>query len=201
MGLIKVICKYLYAFALVSIAAAGQGQLPDSLARFNNRKHDSLYIIELNKLATDYLKINPHASRKIALHTAEVAQAINFKRGYARALNVIGNSFWYEGVYDLAQNYYLLAARQYQTIGDSIGLGQTYNNLGEVHKRMGEHTKALDFLFKAIKLKRRDSATYAITWYNIGELYNQSGKFAEAKKYFNQALTQALKDNNQRVTG
>lgn len=192
---------YTCAFALVIFLANGQSQLPDSLARFNNRKHDSLYVVELNQLASDYLKINPNASRRIALHTSEVSQQINFKRGYARALTVIGNSFWYEGIYDLAQNYYLLAARQYQIIGDSVGLGQAYNNLGEVYKRMGEYNKALDFLHQAVQLKKRDSSTYAITWYNMGELYNMVGKYEEAKRYFHLALTQALKDKNQRVTG
>lgn len=192
---------YTCAFVLASVLANGQAQLPDSLARFNTRKHDSIYVVELNQLATDYLKLNPNASRKIALHTSEISQQINFKRGYARALTIIGNSFWYEGVYDLAQNYYLLAARQYQAIGDSIGLGQAYNNLGEVYKRMGEYSKALEFLHRAIQLKKRDSATYAITWYNIGELYNQTGEYDEAVKYFNRALTLALKDKNQRVTG
>ncbi len=191
---------YTCLFTLLSVSVKGQVQLPDSLARFNNQKHDSLYVAELNQLASDYLKINPHASRRIALHTSEVSQKINFKRGYARALTIIGNSFWYEGVYDLAQNYYLLAARQYQSIGDSVGLGQAYNNLGEVYKRMKEYDKALRFLHQAMQLKKRDSATYAITWYNIGELYNQSGKFDEAKKYFHLALTQSLKDKNQRVT-
>lgn len=200
MAIIRLHCNLLIIF-LISLSAYAQVELPDSLSRFNSRKQDSLYVNELNKLASDYLKINPFASRRIALHTSEVSQRINLKRGYARALTIIGNSFWYEGVYDLAQNYYLLAARQYQSINDSVGLGQAYNNLGEVYKRTGDYNKALDYLQRAIQLKKRDSATYAITWYNLGELYNLSGNYAEAKKYFEMSLQQSQKDNNQRVTG
>ncbi|MCK6616712.1 MAG: tetratricopeptide repeat protein [Cyclobacteriaceae bacterium] len=183
----------------ISFSVAGQIQLPDSLARFNTRKRDSAYVIELNKLANEYMKINPSASRKIALHSSETAQQINYLKGYARSLTVIGNSFWYEGVYDLAQNYYLQAARQYQSLDDSIGLGQTYNNLGEVYKRMGEYNKALDFLLRSIQLKKKDTLTRAITLYNIGELYNQTGRFNEAKKYFQQSLIHATKNNDQRT--
>ncbi len=180
-------------------AATAQTPLPDSLARYKNRPLDSTYVHELNRLANNYLKINPYASRKIALHSAEAAQQINFSRGYARALTVIGNSFWYEGIYDLAQNYYLLAARQYQAIRDSLGLGQAYNNLGEVYKRMAEYNQALDFLLRSIQLKRKDSATRAITLYNIGELYNLLGQYEEAEKYFQQALATALRNKDQRT--
>ncbi|GIV37587.1 MAG: hypothetical protein KatS3mg032_1966 [Cyclobacteriaceae bacterium] len=189
----------LVLLGLLGQSARAQAQLPDSLSRYNSRPHDPVYVDELNRLANDYLKINPYASRKIALHCADVAQQINYNKGYARALTVTGNSFWYEGIYDLAQNYYLLAARQYQTINDSIGLGQTYNNLGEVYKRMAEYERALEFLHRSLQLKRKDSATLAITLYNIGELYNLLGKYKEAEKYFHQSLAQALKDNQQRT--
>ncbi len=184
---------------LFSMPAKPQAQLPDSLSRYTNRPHDSVYVDELNRLANDYLKINPYASRKIALHCAEVAQQINYNKGYARALTVTGNSFWYEGIYDLAQNYYLLAARQYQAIHDSIGLGQTYNNLGEVYKRMAEYERALEFLHRSLQLKGKDTATLPITLYNIGELYNLLGRNNEAEKYFQQSLSHALKINDQRT--
>lgn len=187
--------------AVLSIwyAAVAQIQLPDSLARFANRRRDSVFVAELNQLANEYLKINPYASRRIALHSAEAAQQINYSKGYARALTVIGNSFWYEGVYDLAQNYYLMAARQYQAADDSVGLGQTYNNLGEVYKRMGDYDKALTFLLQSLELKKKDTVTRAITLYNIGELYNHLGKVSDAKKYFNASLTHAMQNNNQRT--
>jgi tetratricopeptide (TPR) repeat protein len=194
----KVLCSG-FAVLIMCYAAVAQIQLPDSLARFGNRRRDSTYVAELNQLANEYLKINPFASRRIALHSSEAAQQINYTKGYARALTVIGNSFWYEGVYDLAQNYYLMAARQYQAVNDSVGLGQTYNNLGEVYKRMGDYDKALGFLLQSLQLKKKDTVTRAITLYNIGELYNLSGKVTDAKKYFNASLKHAMQNNNQRT--
>jgi tetratricopeptide (TPR) repeat protein len=173
--------------------------LPDSLSRYNQKPRNPAYVDELNLLANQYLKLNPYASRRIALHTAEVAKQLGYTKGYARALTVTGNSFWYEGVYDLAQNYYLLAARQYQNIHDSIGLAQTYNNLGEVFKRMHDYQRALDFLHRSLELKKKDTATRALTLYNIGELHNMMGNYALAEKYFNEALTYALQNNDQRT--
>src|SRR5688572_21081898 len=145
--------------------------LPDSIQqRFAGVKVDSNYVTRLNNLSTDYLKTNPALSRQIASYVIDVSPKIKFARGYARGLTVMGNSYWYEGIYEFAQNYYLLAARQYQSINDSIGLSQVYNNIGEVNKRLGETDKALEYLVRSLELKKNDS-TRDITLYNIGELY------------------------------
>ncbi|HRJ31773.1 MAG TPA: tetratricopeptide repeat protein [Cyclobacteriaceae bacterium] len=176
-----------------------QTPLPDSLSRFSKIPQDSNYVIALNKLATDVLRHNPIASRRIGQHVSEIARAIQFTKGYARALTVIGNSYWSEGVFELAQEYYFLAAREYQVAGDSVGWGQTYNNIGEVYKRLGEPQKALEFLLHSIELKKKDLTTRAITYYNIGELYYGIGDLKTAVTYFENSLSQALRDNNKRV--
>jgi len=164
-----------YSFIALSIFLAVNGWaqvlLPDSIEqKFIDTPRDSNYVIQLNSLATTYLKTNPSVTRRIASYTSEFAAKIKFTRGYARALTLLGNSYWYESIYEYAQNYYLLAARQYQSLNDSIGLGQVYNNIGEVNKRLGENEKALQYLLKSMELKKRGS-TRAITLYNIGELY------------------------------
>jgi tetratricopeptide (TPR) repeat protein len=191
----------LFVLLIHPVLLFAQVSLPDSLSHFNTLPRDSAYVIQLNKLANDYLKLNTYAARRIAQHASDVAQQIKFRRGFARSLVVIGNSYWYEGLYDYAQNYYLLAAREYGAIKDSIGLGQVYNNLGEVYKRSGEYEKALKFLQQAVELKHGDIATLPITLYNIGELYNLSGKYVEARKYFEQSLSLAVKQEDQRVIG
>ena len=87
--------------------------LPDSLRKqFEGMNRDSVYVDRLNMIAQDYLKTNPNTTRTIIAHALDVAPKIKYTRGYARALTVMGNSYWYEGIYEFAQNYYLLAARQ-----------------------------------------------------------------------------------------
>ncbi|MBX2956407.1 MAG: tetratricopeptide repeat protein [Cyclobacteriaceae bacterium] len=181
---------------LVTLA---QTPLPDSLVRFSKIPQDSNYVTSLNKLATEVLRYNPIASRRIGQHVSEIARTLNYRRGYARSLTVIGNSYWSEGVFELAQEYYFMAAREYQEAGDSVGWGQTYNNIGEVYKRLGEPEKALEFLLHSIELKKKDLTTKAITYYNIGELYYGIGDLKTAVSYFENSLSQALRDNNKRV--
>jgi hypothetical protein len=188
------LCSFLFIHS-----GKAQPALPDSLSRFNSLPHDSNYVIQLNEMAMKYLSISTEASRAITEHTAQVSRTIGFTRGYARALTVTGNSYWYDGIYDLAQSFYLTAARQYESIGDSIGLGQTYNNIGEVYKRMKDYEKSLHYLLLAHRLKREDPYTRAITLYNIGEAYLLISDIRKAIDYFEQSLSLALKNNEQRV--
>ena len=159
---------------------------------------DSIYITKLNALASGYLKVNPASSRQIASHVIEVATKLKYTRGYARGLVVMGNSYWYEGIYEFAQNYYLLAARQYRTLNDSLGLAQVYNNMGEVNKRLGELDMALEYLLRSLAMNRRDS-TKAMALYNIGELFITMKRFDQANRYLTQSMTLAKASNNERI--
>lgn len=193
--------QFLVFVFLWAITAGGLAQhvLPDSVARrFANAPRDSVYIQQLNSLATSYLKTDPGSSRNIAAYAANLAPKIKFPRGYARALTVMGNSYWYEGIYEYAQNYYMLAAREYLALRDSIGLSQVYNNIGEVNKRLGEYPKALDYLLRSLDYKKNDS-TRALTLYNIAELYMNLGDFTKAQQYIEQSLPMAISENDERV--
>jgi tetratricopeptide (TPR) repeat protein len=176
-----------------------QALLPDSVMQMlGDVRGDSNSIIKLNALATGYLKINPALSRQIAGYVIETAPKIKYTRGYARGLVVLGNSYWYEGIFEFAQNYYLLAARQYRSLNDSLGLAQVYNNMGEVNKRLDENDMALEYLLRSLSMSRKDS-TRAMTLYNVGELYITMGDYDKATDYINQSLDLAQKTNNERI--
>jgi tetratricopeptide (TPR) repeat protein len=190
---------FLVYFLTTSQIVKGQSALPDSITAQVGMAQDEKYVAKLNDLATGYLGSNPTAARTVATHVLDVSQQIKYTRGHARALNIIGNSYWYEGIYEFAQNYYLLAARQYQSINDSIGLGQTYNNIGEVYKKLNEYDKALEYLLKSTELKRKDSTTHGITLYNIGELYIRLGQIEKGRRYIHESFEIAKRDNDKRA--
>jgi tetratricopeptide (TPR) repeat protein len=184
---------------VISFPGRTEIELPDSLKNLlRESSPDSNYIARLNTLATSYLKISPATSREIAAHVIETAPKIRNARGYARGLVVMGNSYWYEGIYEFAQNYYLLGARQYRTLNDSLGLAQVYNNIGEVNKRLGELDTALEYLHRSLEMNQKDS-TRAMTLYNVAELYIKMGKYDAAMDYIRQSTSLALSIKNERV--
>ena len=191
----------LFFFCWVATAHS-QTSLPDSIANnFIGLKRDSSYILQLNKIATDYLKVNPALSRRIATHAVELAPEIKYVKGHARSLTIIGNSYWYEGVFELAQNYYLMAVRQYESIHDNEGLSKTYNNIGEVYKKMSDYKKALEFLKLSIEVNKKDKGSQAMTVYNIGELYIFLNNMPMASRYIEESLSLSIKSNDRKVIG
>jgi tetratricopeptide (TPR) repeat protein len=194
----NIIC--FFCFLLTTLPLVGQPALPDSLQQHVTAgETDAQYVDRLNLAASRCLRTTPSATRNIASNALNLASQIKYARGYARSLTVIGNAYWYEGVYEFAQNYYLLAARQYQSINDSIGLGQTYNNIGEIYKKLREPKKALEYLLHSADLMRKDSTTRSLTLYNIGELYIQLNDIAEARKYIDKSMALAKAEHNKRV--
>jgi tetratricopeptide (TPR) repeat protein len=193
---------FLWCAFFFMMNSQAQTLLPDSIEnKFKDVPRDSNYIIQLNKLASEVLKINPILTRKIATHITELAPQIKYNKGYARSLVVIGNSYWYEGAYEFAQNYYLLAARQYQAAGDSVGLGQAYNNIAEVYKKMSEPEKALEYLNLSVQLSRKDKSKLALSYYNIGEVYTTLNNLTKASQFIEEALSLAIKNNDTQVIG
>jgi tetratricopeptide (TPR) repeat protein len=185
-------------FFLTIATGWGQNVLPDSIAkRFDHLPQDSTLVTQLNRLSSSYMTSHPALSRSVASYAADVARRVQFNSGYARSLTVIGNSYWQEGIYEFAQNYYMLAARYYQQSRDSIGLGYVYNNIGEVHKKLGDLDLALTYLKLSIDLRSSDT-TIAISLINIAELYVLQKKYSDAIRFATSAVNAAKKYNDQK---
>jgi tetratricopeptide (TPR) repeat protein len=173
--------RFVPILLLLSLGLHAQQFLPDSVRKeFSLLSKDSIYIDKLNAISLEYLKTNPEISRSISENSLVIAQQMRYNRGYARALTMIGNSYWTEGMYEFAQSYYLLAARQYRTINDSTGLGQIYNNIGEVYKKLNDNTKALEYLLQSLALNKNNKNNLAVTLYNVGHCI-MSVSFTSAK--------------------
>jgi tetratricopeptide (TPR) repeat protein len=181
------------AFARVTI-------LPDSVTQMlESRTKDSVLVMRLNEIAFGYLKFNPILGRELADRTMDIAREINFTRGYARAVNVKGSSYWSVGDYESALEYYHKAAKASSAINDQVGLSTAYHNIGEVHKKLGDYRKAIRFLETSLEWDRKNKVNYGITLYNIGEAYFERDEPAQAQTYFEMALKQATIEKDTRA--
>jgi tetratricopeptide (TPR) repeat protein len=187
---------------LSSVAAVGQVSiLPDSVVRMiQNHPKDSTLVKELNTIAFGYLKSNPVLGRELAEASITLARDINFTRGYARAVNVKGSSYWVVGDYESALEQYHKSAKASSAINDQVGLSEAYHNIGEVHKKLGDYRKAIRFLETSLEWDRKNGIHYAITLYNIGEAYYERDEYLEASSYFDAALKQAVIEKDEGTT-
>ncbi len=198
--MVRVIIVLVIAAGMFIQQAKAEVLLPDSVERFLHKApKDSSYITELNALAFAFLKSNPDISRVIAQKSMTFSRAISFGRGFTRALNVIGSSYWVTGNYESALNYYHLSARESEKIKDRIGLSEAYHNMGEVYKKLGDYTKAIEFLQISMGWDAVNKVNYDITLYNIGEAFYLLGNYDSASNYFDRSLSRALQDNDART--
>lgn len=166
-----------------------QTQFPDSILKIlNKRTLDTTQVDRLNNYATSYLKENPALARDLVTALLDHSASI-YQGGRARSLTILGNTYWSEGAYELALRHYLLSARTYENLNDSLGLGRTYNNIGEVYKKINEYEKSLDYLLASLSLKKNKAP---ISLYNVGELYLFMNEDNKAGKYFQESLAVAI---------
>jgi tetratricopeptide (TPR) repeat protein len=192
----------LAGLALLSVASLAQiSILPDSVVQMIERQpKDSSLVKELNNIAFGYLQSNPILGRELAETSITIARDINFTRGYARAVNVKGSSYWVVGDYEAALEQYHKSAKAASAIDDQRGLSEAYHNIGEVHKKLGDYRKAIRFLETSLEWDRKNGDNYAITLYNIGEAYFERDEYPEASSYFDAALKQAVIEKDQGAT-
>lgn len=81
--------------------------------------------------------------------------------------------------------YYSKSLAVKEESNDQIGIGVTLNNIGSIHRALGDYIKALEFFDKSVKIREKlnDKAGLAITLNNIGVTYRLQKNLTEAKKY------------------
>ncbi|WP_346290358.1 CHAT domain-containing protein [Sphaerothrix gracilis] len=128
--------------------------------------------------------------------TSPSSQSVQIR---AEALHNLAAVQAHRGHYTQALSLYkqALAARQAMAqaapaeIGSYFHAGRTFNNLGGVYDRLGNHPQALVHYQQALTIARHigNRASEGRLLNNIGRLYRQQGKYRAAQAIYQQALT------------
>ena len=74
---------------------------------------------------------------------------------------------------------------------DDTAIAQSWNDLGNTLRRIGDYRGALDAYLSSLELKRRDrDAQLGALYNNLGDLYRDLGDTAEARKRYAEALAE-----------
>ncbi|MBN8741049.1 MAG: hypothetical protein BGP24_20205 [Lysobacterales bacterium 69-70] len=74
---------------------------------------------------------------------------------------------------------------------DEAAIAQSWNDLGNALRRIGDYRGALDAYLSSLELKRRDGdAQLGALYNNLGDLYSDLGDTAEARKRYLEALAE-----------
>ncbi|MBC7865004.1 MAG: tetratricopeptide repeat protein [Bacteroidia bacterium] len=107
------------------------------------------------------------------------------------ALKMGNNNFANEKKYPEALNYFTKALVIADELHDLQVQAGSLVNIGGIYGKQGNHSKALENFIKGLAVLRqmKNKSNIASTLGNIATLYTETKKFAEAKKYLDEALS------------
>lgn len=106
----------------------------------------------------------------------------------ASCYSTIGSVYGNIKEYDLAIQFHRKALAVRLQLGYQKGIGQSYNNMGEIFLRWGVYDSALHNLQLAREIKIKNGENAPATINNIGEVLTKTNRSKEAKHYFEEAL-------------
>lgn len=178
----------------------GQSAIDSLILKITLGKKDSLVVQQLNQHAFDMLKSSPPIARQIARASIDISSDINYKKGIARAFSLLGSSYWYEGIYDLALDHYLHSLRLYEDMDDRMGTSLLLNNIAELYKKQKDYEQSLQKHLQSLSIKESIPGIKArMSYYNIGELYFLLKDYNSSMNYITKALEIAEQENDERV--
>ncbi|OFY67512.1 MAG: hypothetical protein A3H98_13885 [Bacteroidetes bacterium RIFCSPLOWO2_02_FULL_36_8] len=151
------------------------------------------------------------------LDQSEYAQAMNYflkalkinnqildKVNISKILGNMGITYFYQGEFPKALNYYYQAMKINKELVEKAMLegntskinkyknlmAKSYSNIGIIHYEQDEFQKALEYFYKALKLKEEIGDKYGIAGnlWNLGNLYSDNNEFEKALENYTRAL-------------
>ncbi len=132
---------------------------------------------------------------KTAIELANEALELNKKQenlwGVAVSNLELGNINNEMGEYKTALSYYHIADSLYTSLGIEISKSTPLNNTGTIYFWQGNYDEALPYFMKAHEIVVKsgvDKSFLSIIKSNIGEIYFETRKFDDARKWLNEAI-------------
>ncbi len=119
-----------------------------------------------------------------------LAEASQYKKAEAQCCLNLGITYWAKGDYNTSQDYYNLAIKRFENIGDVNSQVKALINLGYSSYSIGEFDDALAQYLTAKELVRleKDTLMYAGVLHNVGLVYEQRGQHVEALENYRISL-------------
>jgi serine phosphatase RsbU (regulator of sigma subunit) len=113
----------------------------------------------------------------------------------ASTCNNLSNNYMFLSKYDESLKYRNLAINIRKNLEDSSGLGDSYNDMGEMFLRRNQPDSAIVYLLKCFQIKRSigDVEMTALSALNLGLAYIRTGNLAEAEKKLDTAYTLSVR--------
>lgn len=152
---------------------------------------DTALVNSLIKESKGYFTDSPALAISLSNKAQVLATSIEYSEGKAYALKNIAITYYYQGKYLEALDYYTQSLNIFKEIEDNVGMANIYSNIGVIYYDQGDDAKALENYLSALKYSELsgDSLRTLTTLNNIGGVYSQkSATQDKALEYYLKAL-------------
>jgi len=170
--------------------AQNSRQVIDSLMQELNTAEKKEQIEILNSISRNYWNLSLDSSLYFANEALNIAHTINNKKGISDAYNRIGNVYYFQGEYKVAEEFYRKSEKIRKEINDFKGLSGIYNNLALLFEIKDEPEKSLEYFYKALEISKKIDSKEDIAIYMsaLGNTYSRLNDYKKSIQYHLQAL-------------
>ena len=125
--------------------------LRDKLDALRIEPHSNKELAELlNSMAHLEFRNTPQIASKHAMEALNLAMESGSKGVIAESYHLCSLTEWILGDLAKAMDYCRKSLQLWMKLEDNRGLGRAFNNLGNIHKELGNYSKALQFHLKSL---------------------------------------------------
>ncbi|HEY5772268.1 MAG TPA: tetratricopeptide repeat protein, partial [Chitinophagaceae bacterium] len=212
------------SYYVIAFAYDYMGNYPESLKNLLAALALCKEIGNKNEIAVAYGNIgnmyNNQGNYAEALKNYLIAMGMFLENGNKRRLGItynnIGTVYGAQGrvetdsakkkeYFNEALKYYMLDLKLSQEIGDKVGIGFDYNNIGVTFINLKKYDEALENLFTGLKIRKEIGEKRSIinSYMNLGNVYYEMKIYSEARQFLNEGLSisvgAGLKDRTREI--
>ncbi len=188
--------KFLLPAALylgfLTFSCFSQNRKIDSLLTLlKTDKADTNKVIHANNLSIEFLHTGLYDTALCYGNVAlQIAQRLNFKKGSASSLDLIGLVYWNKADYPKAIDYYFKALKLNEETGNKNLQTENLIHIGTFFSKVGDYPKALNYYFKALKIAEqlKNKNIVVRLFGNLGVVCRKQGDYVKALAYYLKAL-------------
>lgn len=187
-----ILSTLIFIITINSVASQlrGKPKIDSLLIELQKSKEDTNKVNLLISISYDYSKFNVDEGLKFGQQSLDLSQKLKWKKGEARAFNILGIIARTKDDSKMAMEYYQKALEINESIDNKQGVARNLGNIGQICIDKSDFPKAVEYLEKALKIEREldNKSGIAGNITNIGSIYFQQSNYSEALKCFLDAL-------------
>jgi two-component system, NtrC family, sensor kinase len=171
---------------LLIVTLIGLSQAGDSLRQNLHSKAfqpsaEAVSTLPLDR-ASAFLESNPDSALFYGQIALQASRRNKMLSDEAKALILIGQSFFQQSRYDSAMNYFIYAKQFCEEIGHRRHLATVCSHIGITHSTLGNYSDALPYLQKCLVIEQEldNENGVAETYLRLGQVFGALGDFDEA---------------------